>query len=147
MACSELQDMSTKILLPSFTELRDSIMPNTQQKNYRLDNLEEGSTYEIRLSYPAITPADFYMRILGNCKNEHGLRTYLLNISAKATGVSAAKNIEKEVVTYNLAMESLYFGFLFYNVYKIVIAIVAVLSLGYFVIIPHVKQFIKTKIA
>lgn len=59
MACSELQDMSTKILLPSFTELRDSIMPNTQQKNYRLDNLEEGSTYEIRLSYPAIVNAFF----------------------------------------------------------------------------------------
>ncbi|KAG1148118.1 hypothetical protein G6F38_003732 [Rhizopus arrhizus] len=104
MTCSELLDMSTRILLPSFTELRDSITPNTQQKNYRLDNLKEGSTYEVRLSYPAITPADFYMRILGNCKNEHGLRTYLLNISAKATGVSAAKDIEKETVTYNLVL-------------------------------------------
>jgi hypothetical protein len=46
------------------------------------------------------------MRILGNCKNEHGLRTYLLNISAKATGVSAAKDIEKETVTYNLGKQS-----------------------------------------
>ncbi|RCH77901.1 40S ribosomal protein, partial [Rhizopus stolonifer] len=91
------------------------------------------------------TPADFDMKILSHCKAKNNSRVYLLSISAKATGISPIKGIEKDAITFNLALEPLYVGFLFYNVYKIVIAIIIVLGLGLFIVIPRVKHFIKAK--
>ncbi|CAO3699465.1 unnamed protein product [Rhizopus stolonifer] len=145
LECAELQDLSSRELSPPFTEIRDVIVPNVQQKKYKLNNLQEESTYEVRLSYPAITPADFDMKILSHCKAKNNSRVYLLSIGAKATGISPIKGIEKDAITFNLALEPLYIGFLFYNVYKIVIAIIIVLGLGLFIVIPRVKHFIKAK--
>lgn len=106
------------------------------------------------------------MKILSHCKAKNNSRVYLLSISAKATGISPIKGIEKDAITFNLgkqyikrgisffflanlyilkALEPLYVGFLFYNVYKIVIAIIIVLGLGLFIVIPRVKHFIKAK--
>lgn len=44
---------TTALLSPPFDSLRDSIS-SQQSKYYALANLKNGSTYEIRVSYPAI---------------------------------------------------------------------------------------------
>lgn len=46
-----------------------------------------------------------------------------------------------------IVLENLYLGFLFYQVYKIVIAIIGVIALGFFVFIPLVKQLITIEVA
>lgn len=42
-----------------------------------------------------------------------------------------------------VVLENLYLGFLFYQVYKVVIAIVLVLVFGQFVVIPRVRSMIQ----
>jgi type IV secretory pathway TrbL component len=46
------------------------------------------------------------------------------------------------LIVSQLVLETLYLGFLFYQVYKIVIAIVIVLCIGQFILIPYIKKFI-----
>lgn len=46
---------------------------------------------------------------------------------------------------FYLVLETLYFGFIFYECYKIVLAIIGVLILGQFVVIPKVKELITQK--
>ncbi|KAI7902169.1 uncharacterized protein BX663DRAFT_561745 [Cokeromyces recurvatus] len=141
LACSLQSIRSENVLVPPYSEIQNSLIPNTTTYYYQLDKLREGVNYEVRISYPAITPADFRLKIVSQCKvNE--LLTYTLQVSAKYTGVSNIKGIESQPVTYNLVLEKLYFGFLFYQVYKIVIAISIVLCIGYFVFIPYLKNLI-----
>ncbi|CEG71689.1 hypothetical protein RMATCC62417_07382 [Rhizopus microsporus] len=129
----------TALLSPPFDSLRDSIS-SQQSKYYALANLKNGSTYEIRVSYPAITPADFYIKTLGTCQGD-----LYLEISAKSTGVSRITQAESEVITFDLVIENLYFGVLFYNVYKLVITISITLFISYFILMPRVKRFITLK--
>lgn len=42
-----------------------------------------------------------------------------------------------------LVLENLYLGFLFYQVYKVIIAIVLVLVFGQFIVIPKVRSMIQ----
>ena len=42
----------------------------------------------------------------------------------------------------SLVLETLYFGFLFYNVYKVLLAILVVLLAGQWAILPFVKRII-----
>lgn len=46
---------------------------------------------------------------------------------------------------YITVLENLYLGVLFYQVYKIVIAIATVIGLGQFLLIPYVKRLILNK--
>lgn len=53
--------------------------------------------------------------------------------------------MEIQPVIYNLVLENLYLGFLFYQVYKIVVAIIVVLGIGFFLWMPYVKGLITKK--
>ncbi|KAI9283178.1 hypothetical protein BY458DRAFT_495699 [Sporodiniella umbellata] len=142
--CSDWQSLSSKKLVPPFTQIRDVILPN-EYRLYKLDGLQEDSTYELRVSYPAITPTDFSMKVVGYCKTENKTRTHFLSIGAKATGVSPVIETKKTAITFDLVLEPLYLGLLFYTVYKLVIIISVVLCFGVFVVLPNVKALIKTK--
>lgn len=53
--------------------------------------------------------------------------------------------MEIQPVIYNLVLENLYLGFLFYQVYKIVVAIIVVLGIGFFLWMPYVKGLVMKK--
>lgn len=91
------------------------------------------------------TPADFHLKIVNQCKRPDESLSFILQVAAEYTGVSQIKHMEIQPVIYNLVLENLYFGFLFYQVYKIVIAIVVVLGIGYFLWMPYVKSLIMKK--
>ncbi|KAI7884730.1 uncharacterized protein EV154DRAFT_470822 [Mucor mucedo] len=134
-------------LTPPYTQTRQSLIPQSamnrgSSQQFQLDDLKDGSNYEIRISYPAITPADFKLDIIKACKTKDNTLSYILDVSAVYTGVSHIKGRESSPVIYDLVLENLYAGFLFYQVYKIVIAILSVLVLGHLVIIPAVKDLI-----
>ncbi|KAI9481328.1 MAG: hypothetical protein EXX96DRAFT_455553, partial [Benjaminiella poitrasii] len=139
-------------LVPPFSEIQSSLIPKNKANNtatihwYQLNDLKDGAKYEVRISYPAITPADFQLKILNKCKTENNLWSYTLQLSAECTGVSNLKGIEFQPVTYNLVLETLYFGFLFYQAYKIVIAILLVLCIGQFLLVPYIRNLIKKEV-
>ena len=67
-------------LRPPFSQTRQAILPTTAKDNsssfphwYKLSDVKSGSSYELRISYPAITPTDFYMTLMDSCQ----LRDYL----------------------------------------------------------------------
>ncbi|OBZ85455.1 hypothetical protein A0J61_06492, partial [Choanephora cucurbitarum] len=130
------QHQNIPVLTPPYTQLKDSIVPSRNHSVYRLD-VQPNSQYEIRISYPAITPADFQLKTIERCQHTNHI-SYLLEVSANYTGVSRVKDVELTPVEFHL--ETLYLGFLFYQVYKIVIAMVAVLCLGQFVLLPYLKE-------
>ncbi|KAK4512792.1 uncharacterized protein ATC70_003499 [Mucor velutinosus] len=132
-------------LKPPFSEIQSSIIPQRDVQWYSLDNIKDNANYEIRISYPAITPADFYLKIFNQCKRPDGSFLFTLQVAAKYTGVSQIKDMEIQPVIYNLVLENLYLGFLFYQVYKIVVAIIVVLGIGIFLWMPYVKSLIMKK--
>jgi hypothetical protein len=93
-------------LAAPWTEVTSSLIPKSTANKatanwYQLENLNEGSNYEIRISYPAITPADFDLNIIHRCLVE-GQYLYLLQVTANYTGVSQIKYIDHQPVKYNI---------------------------------------------
>ncbi|KAI8090145.1 uncharacterized protein B0P05DRAFT_529546 [Gilbertella persicaria] len=131
------QSNSHVLLSPPFTQIQQSLIPSSKAI-YVLDHLEYGSKYEIRISYPAITPADFDIHILNGCQQQDGI-AYLIQISANYTGISTLQGIASHPITFHLVLETLYLGFLFYQVYRIVMTILFMLLIGYF-ILPFIRQ-------
>ncbi|KAI9335395.1 hypothetical protein BD770DRAFT_402074 [Pilaira anomala] len=143
-------DSNDPTLTPPYTKIQESLIPHSENNEgtphrYHLTGLNDGSNYEVRISYPAITPADFKLKTLRACKSKDTTLSYILEVSAIYTGVSYIKGKELQPVTYDLVLENLYAGVFFYQVYKIVIAIASVICLGQFLLIPYVKQLITTK--
>ncbi|EPB85000.1 hypothetical protein HMPREF1544_08203 [Mucor circinelloides 1006PhL] len=132
-------------LKPPFSEIQNSIIPGRNFQWYSLDGVKDNANYEIRISYPAIA-TDFHLKIVNQCKRPDGSLSFILQVAAEYTGVSQIKHMEIQPVIYNLVLENLYFGFLFYQVYKIVIAIIVVLGIGYFLWMPYVKSLIMKKL-
>lgn len=110
-----------------------NIKPGIQQW-FTLKDLVPGMRYEARISYPATSPTDFSLTLENDC---------LLRVEAVYSGVSNIPGMENAPVTYDIVLENLYLGFLFYQVYKVVIAIVLVLVFGQFVVIPRVRSMIQ----
>ncbi|OAC99794.1 hypothetical protein MUCCIDRAFT_113236 [Mucor lusitanicus CBS 277.49] len=128
-------------LKPPFSEVQSSIIPQRDVQWYTLDNVKDNANYEIKISYPAIA-TDFYLKIVNQCKRPDGSLSFTLQVAAKYTGVSQIKDMDVQPVVYNLVLENLYLGFLFYQVYKIVVAIIVVLAIGFFLWMPYVKSLI-----
>ncbi|CDH48523.1 hypothetical protein RO3G_13478 [Lichtheimia corymbifera JMRC:FSU:9682] len=132
--CPETSSTSIAILSPPHTTIeRVKIRPGTQHL-FTLKDLEPGMRYEARISYPATSPTDFSMTLEDDC---------LLRVEAIYAGVSNIQGMENAPVTFDIVLENLYLGFLFYQVYKVVIAIVLVLVFGQFIVIPKVRSMIK----
>ncbi|KAI8971452.1 hypothetical protein BDF20DRAFT_884587 [Mycotypha africana] len=97
---------TASILTPPFTKLQAKIVPADDVQLYKLQNLTEGSSYELRISYPAITPADFTMRITQLCRLNRNVGSVegLIKLTAVYTGISSIKDMDKNPVVYNLGM-------------------------------------------
>ncbi|KAI9267240.1 hypothetical protein EDC94DRAFT_602713 [Helicostylum pulchrum] len=137
-------------LTPPYTKIQQSLIPYSENIKgsphwYHLNDLKDGSNYEVRISYPAITPADFQLKILHACRSSDGTLSYILDVSAIYTGVSYVQGMELQPITFDLVLENLYLSVLFYQVYKITIAIVIVIGLGQFLLIPYVRRLITNK--
>ncbi|KAF9559059.1 hypothetical protein EC968_006756 [Mortierella alpina] len=126
-------------------------------KWYVLPDLDDGASFELRVSYPATSPADFeilvwtlseaqehlpqHIRLLDNfSKNTMFARVKAVytGVSYLSTGNSAARSPETLPVPYNLVLERLYF-MIPYQALKlaVVIIIVVIVGLGYLVPTLH----------
>ncbi|KAG2223473.1 hypothetical protein INT45_001221, partial [Circinella minor] len=142
-------DETGYVLKPPYSTIQRALIPRTpnttitpslSQHWYTLDKLQTDMNYEVRISYPATSPTDFYLTLYRICNNDN--KRYLL-VQGDYAGVSNIPGIESSPVTYDIVLENLYLGFLFYQVYKISAAIVIVLLLGQFVILPKIRQIIQ----
>ncbi|ORZ02940.1 hypothetical protein BCR43DRAFT_430308 [Syncephalastrum racemosum] len=130
-------------LSPPFSQLTRAIVPKEKQY-YALSGLNLGSSYELRVSYSASFPTDFSLDLLDICKVEDGTVTWIAQIQTAYAGVSHMPGKEHAPVSYNLVLENLYFGFLFHQVYKVVLIIAALLAFGALYLIPRVQREIQS---
>ncbi|KAF8928639.1 hypothetical protein BGZ47_001495, partial [Haplosporangium gracile] len=131
-------------------------LQNRQFIWYVLKDLDNKASFELRISYPATSPADFDMSVwtLGEAQERLPTSIDLLShfpentmfarIKATYTGVSylsdgKAPSPETLLVPFNLVLERLYF-MIPYQALKLaaVIAVVAVSGLGY--VVPRVHR-------
>ncbi|KAI8137259.1 hypothetical protein BJV82DRAFT_718352 [Fennellomyces sp. T-0311] len=126
------------VLTPPYSTLQRVISPESHHF-YTLDQLQPDSSYELRISYPATSPSDFHLELYPVC-NDDSRR--LLLIKEEYAGVSNIPGMEHASVTYDIVLENLYLGFLFYQVYKVAAAVAIVLLLGQFVLLPKLRKMI-----
>ncbi|KAG9321648.1 hypothetical protein KVV02_005446 [Mortierella alpina] len=132
-------------------------LQNREFKWYVLPDLDDGASFELRISYPATSPADFeimvwtlseaqehlpkHIRLLDHfSKNTMfaRIKAVYTGISYLSTGDSATHSPETLPVPYNLVLERLYF-MIPYQALKLaaVIIIVVIVGLGYLVPTIH----------
>ncbi|KAG0328032.1 hypothetical protein BGZ99_006384 [Dissophora globulifera] len=130
-------------------------LQNREFKWYILEDLEDGASFELRVSYPATSPADFDMVVWTldeaqahlpkniQLRDHFSENTMFARIKATYTGVSyrsdgVSSGPETLPVPYNLVLERLYL-MIPYQALKlaVVIAVVAVVGLGYIVPTIH----------
>ncbi|KAG0000717.1 hypothetical protein BGZ80_008238 [Entomortierella chlamydospora] len=136
-------------------DVEDGIdLQNREFKWYILEDLENGASFELRISYPSTSPADFDMKVwtLGEAQEQlpsevrladHFPQTAMFaRVKATYTGISYQSNgtssPETFPIPYNLVLERLYF-MIPYQALKLaaVIAVVAVVGLVYIVPTTH----------
>ncbi|KAF8980278.1 hypothetical protein BGZ46_004419 [Entomortierella lignicola] len=137
-------------------DMEDGIdLQDREFKWYILNDLEDGASFELRISYPSTSPADFDMKVwtleeaqeyLPNeirLADQFSQNTLFARIKATYTGISYQSNgtsssPETFPIPYNLVLERLYF-MIPYQALKlaVVIAAVAVVGLGYIVPTVH----------
>ncbi|OAD80340.1 hypothetical protein PHYBLDRAFT_61391 [Phycomyces blakesleeanus NRRL 1555(-)] len=139
------------VLIPPFTTLVDTIKtihPSnssvvSSHRLYQLAGLTRGSNYELRLSYPAILMSGCDEHLAESLSDDFTVN-YWVVVTGTHTGVSTIQDTTTiEPVVYNLVLEKLYGGFLFYNVYKIVFLIAGLLALGSWVVVPAIERIVK----
>ncbi|KAI9494138.1 hypothetical protein BDB00DRAFT_956018 [Zychaea mexicana] len=131
---------------------RNAVAPTTTENTqhwYSLDELQIDSSYELRISYPATSPTDFYLKLYRACQDNSGSNRNkrLLLVEGDYAGVSNVPGMDLASITYDIVLENLYLGFLFYQVYKIAAAVAVVLLLGQFVILPKIRRVIQESVA
>ncbi|KAI9275667.1 hypothetical protein BDA99DRAFT_496153 [Phascolomyces articulosus] len=123
-----------------------TITPSLSQHWYILDELRTDMNYELRISYPATSPTDFKLTLYQVCHKDNGNdnknERRIVLVEADYAGVSNIPGMESAPVKYDIVLENLYLGFLFYQVYKIAAAVAVVLLLGQFIILPKVQRII-----
>ncbi|KAF9355853.1 hypothetical protein BGX26_006040 [Mortierella sp. AD094] len=136
-------------------DVEDGIdLQNREFKWYILEDLENGASFELRISYPSTSPADFDMKVWTLDEAQEYLPTEIrladhfsqtamfARIKATYTGISYQSNgtssPETFPIPYNLVLERLYL-MIPYQALKLaaVIAVVAVVGLGYVVPTTH----------
>ncbi|KAG0017033.1 hypothetical protein BGZ81_010934 [Podila clonocystis] len=129
-------------------------LQNREYKWYALDALSQGASFELRISYPATSPADFDMSVWTMTEaQKHVPRsiqlidhfnkdTMFARIKATYTGVSYRAGPESKLVPYNLVLERLYMH-IPYQALKLaaVIAVAVVGGLG--VLVPRLHGYLQ----
>ncbi|PKK72369.1 hypothetical protein RhiirC2_742921, partial [Rhizophagus irregularis] len=124
-----------------------------KEKWYILDGLEEGNTYETRVSYAATSPTTFVLEIMGfeealnifkkrqnleiTQSNSQQIITTkkLLRVSAKYEGVSNIPGREFRPIIYNIVLETLTYG-VPRVAFKLILMLALILGIGYFICVP-----------
>ncbi|KAI8997028.1 hypothetical protein BDB01DRAFT_713387 [Pilobolus umbonatus] len=145
--CLDVTYGNLSILSTPFSELHNTIQVNkneeySEQQHYLLKGLQLGSSYELRISYPAVTPTDFTMIPVRVCSTEANTVSYTIKVTGRHTGVSAINREEYAVVLYNIVLDTLYAQFIFSQLYKLVLVILGVSFMGYCYIIPSIRHYI-----
>ncbi|KAF9976472.1 hypothetical protein BGZ73_008540 [Actinomortierella ambigua] len=132
---------------------------NREIKWYVLGELDQGAGYELRVSYPSTSPADFIMKVWtlaeaqeywqGSGNNAIDLAahfpsdtTMLASIKAIYTGVSYQHGPESLPIPYNLVLERLYFAVVPFQALKLALAIAVVVVVGFVVLIPKIHRYL-----
>ncbi|CAG8566835.1 3391_t:CDS:2 [Paraglomus brasilianum] len=142
--------------ISSFSQSED------KERWYILDELEQGHTYEARVSYAASSPTEFVMEILGmeetaTILKERGVLEELadhkdakvnttrrvLRVRAIYAGVSIVPGRESQAIKYNIVLETLTYG-IPYVAIKLVIVLIAIIGVSLFLIVPSVWKTLQT---
>eukprot|EP00112_Aurelia_sp_Birch-Aquarium-sp1_P023711 Seg717.1 transcript_id=Seg717.1/GoldUCD/mRNA.D3Y31 product="hypothetical protein" protein_id=Seg717.1/GoldUCD/D3Y31 len=151
---------SLHVLEPEKT-IYNQMLFHKQASLYTLVNLEQNTTYEIRVSYPAVVPTDFMIRVIEPKLGGHFKSRNLLNIEKAifTTGLST-QGYEAEViahrigfpkdpkrltdpVAYNIVVEKLYAG-LSVNSWKMVCYAILIFIMTFKYLVPLAHQYIKS---
>ncbi|KAK3818918.1 MAG: hypothetical protein J3Q66DRAFT_400394 [Benniella sp.] len=127
----------------------DTDLQNRDFKWYILEGLEDGASFELRISYPATSPADFDMVVwtLEQAQEQlpKDLSTMLARIKATYTGVSyrsdGISGPETYPVPYNIVLERLYF-MIPYQALKLAAVLAVVVVVGFGFLTPRVHRFL-----
>ncbi|KAF9966513.1 hypothetical protein BGZ70_002126 [Mortierella alpina] len=132
-------------------------LQNREFKWYVLSDLDDGASFELRISYPATSPADFEILVWTLSEAQEHLPKHIrlsdyfsentmfarvkavyTGISYLSTGDSASRSPETLPVPYNVVLERLYF-MIPYQALKLaaVIIVVVIVGLGYLVPAIH----------
>ncbi|CAI2186788.1 18205_t:CDS:2 [Funneliformis geosporum] len=125
-----------------------------KEKWYILDDLEEGKTYETRVSYAATSPTTFVLEIMGfeeaanifekrknleipQSNSQPILTTTkkLLRVRAIYEGVSIIPGRESRPIIYNIVLETLTYG-VPRVAFKLVLTLALILGIGYYICVP-----------
>ncbi|KAI8089507.1 uncharacterized protein BX664DRAFT_349896 [Halteromyces radiatus] len=123
-------------LIHPYTSIRTQLISPSLYL-YPLQDLTPQSTYEVRLSYPATVPTDFQLSLICNDTDIQGVL-----IQGHYAGVSREPGMENVPVPVDIVLEKLAFGIVYHGIYKIILMIGLVLTLGYFIILPRIKLFL-----
>lgn len=128
-------------------------LQNREYKWYALDALSQGASFELRISYPATSPADFEMCVWTmNEAQKHVPRsiqlidhfpkdTMFARIKATYTGVSYRAGPESRPVPYNLVLERLYLH-IPYQALKLALVIVVAVVGGLGFLVPRLHGYL-----
>ncbi|CAO3620996.1 unnamed protein product [Cunninghamella blakesleeana] len=125
------------LLKHPYTSVHDSLISPTLYL-YSLVNLIPKQKYEVRLSYPATVPTDIKFDLV--CQDN---KLYGVFIQGTYAGVSNYPNMESKPIPVEIVLEKLVFGVVHKDIYKVVVMILIAVVLGYFILIPRVKQFLE----
>ncbi|GES74286.1 hypothetical protein GLOIN_2v1699025 [Rhizophagus clarus] len=114
-----------------------------KEKWYILDGLEEGNTYETRVSYAATSPTTFILEIMGfeeavnifKKRQNLEITQSFTRPSAKYEGVSNIPGREFRPIRYNIVLETLTFG-VPRVAFKLILTLALILGVGYFICVP-----------
>ncbi|RIA96880.1 hypothetical protein C1645_814719 [Glomus cerebriforme] len=125
-----------------------------KEKWYILDGLEEGNTYEARVSYAATSPTTFVLEIMGfeeaanifkrrknleitqsNSQQIITTTKKLLRVKAIYEGVSNVPGRESRPIIYNIVLETLTYG-VPRVAFKLILTLALILGVGYFICVP-----------
>ncbi|KAG0241935.1 hypothetical protein BGW41_005100 [Actinomortierella wolfii] len=168
-----------EIIQPSYTREEDLAhrlkeIPGTTEDQWKtlevrwyvLNQLDQDAGYELRVSYPSTTPADFEMKVwtlaeaqecLGkNLKYGGGNFSYnphlthyfeeettmFASIKAVYTGISYQRGPDTLPITYNLVLERLYFVVVPYQALKLALAIAVAVVIGFVILVPRIHRYL-----
>ncbi|CAG8658295.1 2702_t:CDS:2 [Acaulospora morrowiae] len=128
---------------------------------YVIDGLEEGSTYEARISYAATSPTTFVLEIMGfedaarilrkrNVLQDHEstseLRVFttkkLIRVRAIYDGVSITPNRDSQVIIYNIVLENLIYG-IPRVAFKLIFLLGVTMGAAYFLFVPKIYNALR----
>ncbi|CAG8457533.1 4871_t:CDS:2 [Acaulospora colombiana] len=126
---------------------------------YILDGLEEGNTYEARVSYSATSPTTFVLEIMGVEDAARTLRKSpqdheptsesrvsttkkLIRVRAIHAGVSIIPGRDIQPVAYNIVLETLTYG-IPHVAFKLILFLGVTMGVAYFIFVPKIYKALR----